>query len=85
MKFGVIRHLKEYLRGLFLYGLIDEIYAEKRCLDHLFLLGLFGNFIGLPYLFNYYHLRLLPYQMRRFEPWRKRVLKERDFFDRIKD
>ena len=85
LKFGWIKTIEDYLKGLFLYGLIDGVYAEKRCLDHLFLLGLFGNIIGFPYLFNYYHLRLMPYQIRRLNPWMRRTLKERDFFDHIKD
>ena len=77
--------VKDFLRGIFLFGLFDEVYAKKRCLDQLFLFGLFGNMIGFPHLFNYYHLRLLPYQVRRLNPWMRRILKERDFFDRIRD
>ena len=82
---GWIKTISDYLRGFFLFGVLDEIYAEKRFIDHQFLLGLFGKFLGIPHLFNYYHLRLLPYQMKRLDPWRHRILKERDFFDKIKD
>ena len=85
MKLRWIETIKDFLRGIFLFGLFDELYAKKKGLDHLFLFGLFGNMIGFPYLFNYYHLRLLPYQARRINPWKRRVLKERDFFDHIKD
>jgi hypothetical protein len=78
-----IRNLKETLKGFFLYNLISHLHAEKRCLDEWIMLSLFGNFIGFPFLFNYYHLRLLPHYAKRLEYWKRRVLKERDFFDRI--
>jgi hypothetical protein len=80
-----IRSIKDYLKGFFLYGLLNHLYAEKRCVDELFMVGLFGNLIGIPSLFNYYHLRLMPYYVRRLDPWKRRVLKERDFFDRVYD
>jgi hypothetical protein len=80
-----IKNIKDYFKGFFLYGLLDEIHARKRAVDRLFLLQIFGKTIGIPSLFNYYTLRLLPYQMMRLEPWKKRILKERDFFDRIRD
>ena len=85
LKSDWIKKIKSYLKGIFLYGLIDEVYAEKRCLDHLFLLGLFGKVIGFPFIFNYYYLRFLPYQMKRLDLWKRRVLRERDFFDLIRD
>ena len=80
-----IKNIKEYLKGFFLFGLLDEFHAKKRALDRLFLLALFGPMIGFPNLFNYYMLRFLPYQVKRLEPWKKRILKERDFFDHIRD
>jgi hypothetical protein len=80
-----IETLKDSLKGFFLYSLINHIQAEKRCLDDLIMLSLFGNSIGFPFLFNYYHLRLLPHYAKRLESWKRRVLKERDFFDQIND
>jgi len=80
-----IQTIKDYLKGLFLYGLVEGVYKEKRCLDDLFMLGLFGKLIGFPDLFNYYHLKLFPYYIKRLGPWKRRLLRERDFFDYIKD
>jgi hypothetical protein len=77
--------MKEYLKGFFLYGVLSHLRAEKRCMDNLFMLGVFGSLIGFPSLFNYYYLRLMPYYARRLDPWKKRILKERDFFDHIED
>lgn len=80
-----LKSLRDYFKGLFLYGLHSHMQAEKRCIEDLFMLGFFGKPIGFPHLFNYYHLRLLPYYMHRLLPWKKRVLKERDFFDKVSD
>jgi hypothetical protein len=78
-----VRAAKDYLKGFFLYGIIKGVYEEKRSLHNLFMLYLFGKTIGFPHLFNYYHLRLMPPYMRDFDRWKKDVLRERDFFDRI--
>ncbi len=80
-----IKTIKDYLVGFFFYGQLSYLYSEKRCLDNLFMLGLFGNLIGFPSLFNYYHLRLMPYYIRRLKPWKRKILKERDFFDQVYD
>jgi len=80
-----IKKIGDYLRGFFFYEILVGIRAEKHCLDELFMLGLFGKAIGFPGLFNFYYLRLLPYYMSRFNPWKRRILRERDFFDHIKD
>jgi hypothetical protein len=80
-----LRAIKDYLKGFFLYGMLSHLYAEKRCVENLFMLGIFGSTIGFPFLFNYYHLTLLPHYVRHLGPWKKRILKERDFFDQISD
>ncbi len=85
LKFAWIKKIGDYLRGFFLYGIIEGINAEKHCLDELFMLGLFGKAIGFPGLFNFYYLRMMPYYVRRLTPWKRRILRERDFFDHIKD
>ena len=85
MKYPWIQIIKDYAKGFFLYDLIGGVYKEKRCLDDLFMVGLCGKLIGFPGLFNYYHLRLFPYYVKRLGPWKRRVLRERDFFDHIRD
>ena len=83
--FSWVRTARDYFRGFFLYGLIKGVYDEKRCLDALFMLSVFGKTIGFPHLSNYYHLRLMPFFMRDLQRWKKDILRERDFFDRIGD
>jgi hypothetical protein len=80
-----LRTIKDYLKGFFLYSLLSNLHSQKRCAENLFMLGLFGSEIGFPFLFNYYHLRLMPYYVQQLGLWKKRVLKERDFFDQISD
>jgi hypothetical protein len=80
-----IKAIKDYLKGFFLYSLISHFHAERHCLDQYIMLCLFGKIIGIPHVFNYYHLRLLPFYVRRLDSWKREVLRERDFFDRIQD
>jgi len=80
-----INKIKDYLKGFFLYGLIDGVYREKQRLDNLIIFCLFAKIIGVPGLFNYYHLRLIPYYVRRFNSWKRRALREKDFFDHIRN
>jgi hypothetical protein len=76
-----LRAIKDYLKGFFLYGLLSHLYAEKRCVENLFMLGVFGSAVGFPLLFNYYYFRLMPHYVRHLGPWKK----ERDFFDQVSD
>lgn len=76
-----LRSLGDTLKGFFLYGFLEGVHKEKRELENLFLLGVFGPSIGFPGLFNYYHLRLFPYCAMRMAAWKRRILKERDFFE----
>ncbi|MFP3928740.1 MAG: hypothetical protein ACLFUP_07535 [Desulfobacteraceae bacterium] len=80
-----MRTLRDYFKGVFLYGLYSHLYTERRGLDDLLALSVFGRLVGFPFLFNYYHLRLLPYYLPRLQAWRRSVLRERDFFDQIND
>jgi hypothetical protein len=73
------------LKGFFLYGLFEGVRGQRQRLDELMVFCLFGKFIGFPGLFNYYHLRLLPYYIDHLSSWKRRVLREKDFFDHISD
>ena len=85
MKYAWIQTIKGYAKGFFLYDLIGGVYKEKRCLEDLFMVTLVGKALGFPGLFNYYHLRLFPYYVQRIGPWKRRILREKDFFDQIRD
>ena len=42
---------------------------------------LLGEFLGIPFLSNYYTLRLLPYILGDLEAFKKRSLRERDILE----
>ena len=81
----LVRALRDFLNGLLFYNIGQQFYGQKRCLENVFMLGLFGPLIGIPHLFQYYSLRLLPYYAQNFQAWKKRMVKERDFFDQVDD
>jgi len=78
-----IKGLRDFLKGLFLYNIGQHFYEQKRCLENVFMLVLFGPMIGVPCPIHYYSLRLLPYSIRGFHSWKRRMVKERDFFDQV--
>jgi len=80
-----IQTIKDYAKGFFLYDLIGVVYKQKLGLDELFMIAILGRAIGFPGLFNYYHLRLFPYYVKRLGPWKRRILRERDMFDHIRE
>lgn len=82
---GLLKGFVGFLKGLVFYNLWSHFYAQKRCVEDMFMLVLFGPIIGVPHLFRYYSLRLLPYYVREVAAWKKRMVKERDFFDQVGD
>jgi len=77
--------VRDFFKGLLFYNIDQHFFEQKRCLENLFMLGLFGPLIGVPHLFQYYSLRLLPYYIRDFPAWKRRMVKEQDFFDKVSD
>ena len=75
--------LKDFFKGFIFADLYSPFYAERRCIENLFMLTVFGSAIGVPHLFNFYCLRLVPYHMKAFRAWKMRMVKERDFFDQV--
>jgi len=50
-------------------------------LEHLFVLIVFGDIVGIPILPPYYTLRLLPYIIPEVNNWKRRMLREKDLTD----
>jgi hypothetical protein len=80
-----LRGLRDFFRGLLFYNIGQHFSEQKRCSENVFMLGVVGPLIGIPHLFQYYSLRLLPYYVRDFQAWKKRMVKEHDFFDKVSD
>ena len=70
--------LREFFYGLSGYEIAQEALELRSTLETLFMLGVFGDMLGVPILPPYYGLRLLPYVVPQIETWKRRVLRERE-------
>jgi hypothetical protein len=50
----------------------------RASMERLFMLGLFGEIVGVPIIPPYYGLRLLPFVVPQIETWKRQVLRERE-------
>jgi hypothetical protein len=73
--------LREIMYGLTLHEMDLETKKMRGHLDHLFMLIVFGDLVGLPLLPPYYAMRLLPYILPTIETWKRSLLRERDLTD----
>jgi hypothetical protein len=76
-----LKALREFMYGMTVHQLDTEIRKERAHLDHLFMLIVFGDMVGLPLLPPYHSMRLLPYILPGIEMWKRRVLREKDLTD----
>jgi len=75
---GWRRTLREFLYGLSGYEIAQEALEIRASMETLFMLGVFGEMLGVPVLPPYYGLRLLPFVVPQIETWKRRVLRERE-------
>jgi hypothetical protein len=64
---------------MFTYEIVQEVREMRGSLDRLFMLGLFGEMLGIPILPPYYGLRLLPFVVPQIGTWKRNILREREF------
>ena len=79
-----LKPLKEFMYGMTVHELHVESRKEKANLDHLFMLIVFGDLVGLPLLPPYYSMRLLPFIVPTVNSWKKSILREKDLTDLAK-
>ena len=75
--------LGDVLYGMFLYDSVRTLHRQRAELEHLFILIMFGDLVGIPILPPYYSLRLLPFTVPHVQHWKNRLLRERDLTDLI--
>jgi hypothetical protein len=63
---------------MFTYEIVQEVREMRGSMERLFMLGLFGDMLGVPILPPYYGLRLLPFMVPQIEAWKRSVLRERE-------
>jgi hypothetical protein len=78
---GYRKTLKEIFYGFTIHEMDLEFRKERGHLDHLFMLVVFGDLVGLPILPPYYSMRLLPYIIPSIEKWKRSILREKDLTD----
>lgn len=72
------RALREFLYGMSGYEIAQHALEIRGRMETLFMLGVFGEMLGVPVLPPYYGLRLLPFVVPQIETWKRRVLRERE-------
>ncbi len=77
----ICRTLLEMLYGATIYEMVRDLNKERGHLEHLFILVVFGDVLGIPILPPYYTLRLLPYVYPQIHGWQVRMLREKDLTD----
>jgi hypothetical protein len=77
------RVLREFFYGMTIHEMDLGLRRERGDLDHLFMLVVFGDLIGLPLLPPYYSMRLLPYIIPTMESWKRSLLREKDLTDLV--
>ena len=71
------RALREFVYGMSGYEIAQQALEIRASMETLFMLGVFGNMLGVPVLPPYYGLRLLPWVVPQIETWKRHVLRER--------
>jgi hypothetical protein len=71
--------LREFAYGMFGYEIAQQALEMRASLETLFILGIFGDMLGVPVLPPYYALRLLPWVAPQIHGWKHRLLREREF------
>lgn len=76
---------REWFRGFFygmlLHDMIVTFRKQRGDMEHLFVLMVFGDIVGVPVIPPYYTLRLLPYTIPLIQNWKRRMLREKDLTD----
>jgi hypothetical protein len=78
---GYLKIVREIIYGMTIHEMDLEFKRERGSLDHLFMLVVFGDLVGLPLLPPYYSMRLLPYIIPSLQTWKRSLLRERDVTD----
>jgi hypothetical protein len=60
------------------YEFAQQALEMRASMERLFMLGLFGEMVGVPIIPPYYGLRLLPFVVPQIETWKRHVLRERE-------
>ncbi|MBI5569120.1 MAG: hypothetical protein HY914_04160 [Desulfomonile tiedjei] len=77
--------IREFLEGAVVREPMLVALKEKAILEQALLLTLFGDMLGVPMPSSYYSLRLLPHVMPLITPWKRSLLRQKDWTDHAFD
>jgi len=78
---GWLRALREFVYGMTTYEFVQQAREMRHSMERLFLVGVFGDMLGVPILPSYYGLRLLPWVVPEIQHWKRDMLRERGLGD----
>ena len=78
---GWLRWFRGFIYGVALYDGVVMFRKQRGDLEHLFVLIVFGDILGIPIIPPYYTLRLLPFIVPAVSNWKRRMLREKDLTD----
>ncbi|HUW10740.1 MAG TPA: hypothetical protein VM537_13495 [Anaerolineae bacterium] len=73
----------EVIYGMTFFDMVRDLKRARARSEHLFILIVFGDLLGVPILPPYYSLQLLPYIVPNLDRWRRSMLREKDLTDQI--
>ncbi|MCS6784429.1 MAG: hypothetical protein N3H84_03615 [Candidatus Caldarchaeum sp.] len=77
--------LKDFFFGALLLSLYQNVVRFKRKYDDIFFSLVMGEFLGIPLLGNYFTIRLIPYFLPELEAAKKRLLRDVDILELLKE
>lgn len=77
------RALREFLFGATTFELYRELKVMSRRYSDAIYLVMLGEILGVPFLSNYYSLRLLPYILTDLDRFKKNAMKERELLEEL--
>jgi hypothetical protein len=60
------------------YEFVQQALEMRATMNRLFMVGVFGDMLGVPVLPAYYGLRLLPWVVPEIDAWKREMLRERE-------
>ena len=76
-----LRAFRDMVYGASIYEMVRDLHKQRAHLEHLFVLIVFGDIMGIPVMPPYYTLRLLPFVVPSINSWKRSMLRERDLTD----
>jgi hypothetical protein len=73
--------VREFIYGMTTYEFVQQTLEMRASVDRLFMVGVFGDMLGVPILPSYYGLRLLPWVVPEIDAWKREMLRERGLGD----